>query len=246
MKKIVVIWGAILFFVAFSIPLTGCMKSEEKTPSEQQQKESAPAATIGTTPAPKAATPEPTAITKPPADKKKKSQVQPPKKSTFTQKPVLEDATDKITHKSSKDKESSEDAKAGETGRDGRFISYDNGTVLDTRTNLMWTAKDNESDINWEDARSYCKNYRVGGYTDWRMPTQDELAGLYDAAKTYKSACGEYIHLTQAIRLTCYWVWASETSGSDAASFDFYGGFRYSYPQSYGKVTRVLPVRTVK
>ena len=36
-----------------------------------------------------------------------------------------------------------------EIGRDGRFIAYNNGTVLDTRTNLMWAAKDNGSDINW-------------------------------------------------------------------------------------------------
>jgi len=35
-----------------------------------------------------------------------------------------------------------------ETGRDGRFIAYSNGTVLDTRTNLMWAAKDNGSNIN--------------------------------------------------------------------------------------------------
>jgi len=34
-------------------------------------------------------------------------------------------------------------ATAGETVRDGRFIAYDNGTVLDTSTNLMWAAKDN-------------------------------------------------------------------------------------------------------
>jgi hypothetical protein len=71
-----------------------------------------------------------------------------------------------------------------QTGRDGRFIAYDNGTVLDTSTNLMWAAKDNGSNINWADAES---NYRGGGYTDWRMPTQDELAGLYDGAVTGKN-----------------------------------------------------------
>src|SRR5450759_5331903 len=92
-------------------------------------------------------------------------------------------------------------ATAGETARDGRFIAYDNGTVLDTKTNLMWAAKDNGSDVDWGGAKSYCKNYRGGGYKDWRMPTQDELAGLYDMAKTYLSACGEgvrtvsYTHL---------------------------------------------------
>jgi len=71
----------------------------------------------------------------------------------------------------------------GETARDGRFIAYSNGIVSDTRTNLMWAAKDNGSGINWANAKSYYENYRGGGYTDWRMPTQDELAGLYDAAK---------------------------------------------------------------
>lgn len=30
-----------------------------------------------------------------------------------------------------------------EIANDGRFIAYDNGTVLDTGTNLMWAAKDN-------------------------------------------------------------------------------------------------------
>lgn len=32
---------------------------------------------------------------------------------------------------------------AGEKAKDGRFIAYDNGTVLDTKTNLMWASKDN-------------------------------------------------------------------------------------------------------
>jgi hypothetical protein len=94
---------------------------------------------------------------------------------------------------------------AGEKDRDGRFIAYDNGTVLDTKTSLMWAAKDNGSDINWIDANLYCDNYRGGGYTDWRTPTQDELAGLYDMAKTYKSDCGVTVHLTELIRLTCSW-----------------------------------------
>jgi hypothetical protein len=50
--------------------------------------------------------------------------------------------------------------------RDDRFIAYDNGTVLDTRTNLMWAAKDNGYSLIWADAVFYCENYRGGGYTD--------------------------------------------------------------------------------
>jgi hypothetical protein len=53
---------------------------------------------------------------------------------------------------------------AKEIKRDGRFIAYDDGTVLDTKTKLMWAARDNGSNINWANAKSYCENYRGGGY----------------------------------------------------------------------------------
>jgi hypothetical protein len=134
-----------------------------------------------------------------------------------------------------------------EIGTDGRFIAYDDGTVLDTRKNLMWAAKDNGSDINWQGAKSYCENYRGGGFTDWRMPTQDELAGLYDKNESYKSTCGDDAHLTEFIRLTCYWTWASDTRGSGAACFRFGGGgYRCWGPPSGSIFSRALPVRSVK
>jgi hypothetical protein len=136
-------------------------------------------------------------------------------------------------------------AMATETERDGRFIAYDNGTVLDTKTNLIWAAKDNGNDISHTNAVSYCQNYRGGGYTDWRMPTRDELAGLYDRTKTNKSDCGE-AHLTKLIRVTCDPVLASETRGSEAAVFDFFVGRWYWLKQSTILFQRVLPVRTAK
>jgi hypothetical protein len=142
---------------------------------------------------------------------------------------------------------------ARETARDSRFIAYDNGTVLDTSTNLMWAAKDNGSNINWANAKSYCENYRGGGYTDWRMPTQDELAGLYDAAKTYRSECpglfgggGSDVHLTELISLTCNAPWASETRGSSGGAFEFTVGGRGAAPLSRVTNGRALPVRSGK
>ncbi len=127
-----------------------------------------------------------------------------------------------------------------------RFLDLKDGTVLDTRTNLIWAAKDNGADINWSNAKSYCENYRGGGYSDWRMPTQDELSGLYDSSKSYKATQRSYdVHLTELISLSACCPWASETRGSDAAYFDFNGGGRYWNPQSYGN-DRGLPVRSGK
>ncbi len=140
-------------------------------------------------------------------------------------------------------------ATAGEIGKDGRFITYDNRTVLDTRTNLMWAAKDNGSDINWQNAKSYCENYREGGYTDWRMPTQSELAGLYDANKSRQGACDPInnIHVaTELIDITCFAPWASETNDSYAAYLRFLDGEQALSPKSNSINGRALPVRSSK
>jgi len=132
-----------------------------------------------------------------------------------------------------------------------RFIAYGNGTVLDTQTDLLWAAKDNGSGINWQDAKKYCENYRGGGYSDWRMPTLDELEGLYDADKGYKTDCvdSKYdVHLTELIHLTCGWAWSSETRGSEAGTVNFIlnAGHQFlhqSNPPNY-HLARALPVRS--
>jgi len=133
---------------------------------------------------------------------------------------------------------------------DGRFCKYDNGTVLDTRTGLMWAAKDNGYSINWDDAKRYCENYRGGDYTDWRMPSQDELAGLYDSSNPKQVACSpDKIYLTNLIDLSCVNLWASETNGSDGRACNLsFSGFTdgrrcvWLY-KPLGYWNRALPVR---
>jgi uncharacterized caspase-like protein len=138
---------------------------------------------------------------------------------------------------------------SGETGRDGRFIAYSNGTVMDTSTNLMWAAKDNGKDINWVNAKKYCENYRGGGYTDWRMPTQDELAWLYDAGKSRPGVCNpsRQMHVTtKLIDITCFSLWASKTSGKDAFFCFDIGEREWFVTSGVSSYIRVLPVRTGK
>jgi hypothetical protein len=50
----------------------------------------------------------------------------------------------------------------------------------DPETGLTWTKSDNGSDVDWKQATTYCTNLRQGGYSDWRLPTIDELQGIYD------------------------------------------------------------------
>ena len=138
---------------------------------------------------------------------------------------------------------------AQEKARDGRFIAYNNGTVLDTRTNLMWAAKDNGYEITWQDAKSYCENYGGGKHTDWRMPTMAELEGLYDEDRSRPAPCDKELEIcvaTELIVLTCSRIWASETRGSDAANFGFATGVRHWNAPSYILSRRALPVRSGK
>jgi hypothetical protein len=101
--------------------------------------------------------------------------------------------------------------------------------------------------VNYHIASAKRANYRGGGHTDWRMPTQDELAGLYDSNKSYKATQLDYsVHLTELIQLSTCCPWASETRGSDAAFLGFKYGIRYWTRQPYGNNYRALPVRSGK
>lgn len=141
-------------------------------------------------------------------------------------------------------------SKSAVKAKDGRFIAYEDGTVLDTKTKLMWAAKDNGSDINWNDAKKYCESYRGGGHADWRMPTREELSALFDGAianTTPPSAgCSGGYHITNLINMTCCCAWASDTSDADASNFNFYVGLRGMRYQSFSYNLRALPVRDGK
>ena len=61
-----------------------------------------------------------------------------------------------------------------------RFVNNENGTITDKRTRLMWqriTPYFNGKK-NWHDAKKYCENLVLADYTDWRLPTIDELKNL--------------------------------------------------------------------
>jgi hypothetical protein len=55
-------------------------------------------------------------------------------------------------------------------------------TWTDPATGLMWAKKDNGSNVTWQQADTYCRSLRLAGYSDWRLPTIDELHGIYDSS----------------------------------------------------------------
>jgi len=129
--------------------------------------------------------------------------------------------------------------KDGEIARDGRLIAYNNGTVVDVRTGLMWAQNDNSRDISWSASQRYCENYTGGGYSDWRMPTVEELETLYNPNRKDKK--GNFVSKIMGITECC--VWSSETRGSDGAYFNFRTGRGHHTRKSVSSKGRCLPVR---
>lgn len=140
-----------------------------------------------------------------------------------------------------------------ELRKDGRFIAYDDGTVLDTQTKLMWASTDNGTDIDQQSAKRYCEGYRGAGYKDWRLPTLNELATLCDDIEEAQQSDCRGIHgsildvyVTPLIKLSCVDVWASDMRGSEGMQILFNYCHRTGTPPSRSGFSRALPVRSVK
>jgi len=133
-----------------------------------------------------------------------------------------------------------------EIGREEHFIAYDDGTVLDTKTNLLWASKSSET-MNWDNAKTYIANFKGSGYTDWRMPTQSELESLMDpwlrSPKGFK--------LTKYIDIQACCPWSSEKKKRDPKDqyrgvFDFANGLPYYATRINSVKSPALPVRDTK
>lgn len=131
------------------------------------------------------------------------------------------------------------DSTAAIRKKDGRFTAYWDGTVVDSKTGLMWAAKDNGAGIDKLSAEIFIQYFRAGGYTDWRLPTLNELAGLVEPEKVNKWC----YPLTELIVLTACCPWASDMNDSKTANFDFNYIATSWNPPSYSDRSRALAVR---
>jgi hypothetical protein len=98
---------------------------------------------------------------------------------------------------------------AQEIARDGRFIAYANGIVLDTKVGLEWYVGP-DRDTNWYEAKRWVESLSVAG-GGWRMPTIKELKTLY------QEGVGTH-NMTTLLKTTGGYVWSGATQkGSSSA-----------------------------
>ena len=110
---------------------------------------------------------------------------------------------------------------------------------------FMWTVEDNGQDIDWNNATALCDDLTLGGFSDWGLASIPQLEALYDPAASYVPRDGtNAVHVRSPIRLTTYYVWSSERSGTGSAWYFFFGsGYRNSLQVSNSTNGRVLCVR---
>ena len=117
--------------------------------------------------------------------------------------------------------------------RDGRYVAYANGIVKDTRTGLEWKAG-LDRDMNWYEARSWVRSLNLDG-GGWRMPTIDELKGIYKKRKGTT-----YLLKTSGRR-----IWSGETNSFGSPGFfSTYSCERLWSIPGYSNKVRAFAVRS--
>jgi len=123
-------------------------------------------------------------------------------------------------------------------GFDGRFVAYNNGVVLDTKTDLEWYCE-TERETSWYQAKRWVGSLKVAG-GGWGMPSIRELKTLF---RTEKYAMTPLQKNTSVER-----VWSSNVKGfSTAMFFDFEMGREFFFDKSVTLTRcRALAVRPRK
>ena len=110
-----------------------------------------------------------------------------------------------------------------------RFIVSPDTVVTDTRSGLQ-RAPDPNRMMGWNQARKYARSLKLGGFSDWRMPTRAELRSLDDIDSTFP--------------LNDCCVWTAEAKDNQKAWY--YNVYRHFDDTAYihNNSYRVLAVRT--
>jgi hypothetical protein len=104
----------------------------------------------------------------------------------------------------------------------------------------MWQQADDGVTRTWDNAVGYCQDLELGGYTDWRMPSRQELLSIVDYGR-YNPAINP-IFSCSSQKYWKYWTASANAHRLEYVwSVSFDGGHSYYY---YKNITdRVRCVR---
>lgn len=102
--------------------------------------------------------------------------------------------------------------------------------VVDQATGLMWQQSGSSEKVNWAEAKTHIQQLNqsgYAGYTDWRLPTVEELASLLEFEQINGNA-----YVDSVFDATLDFCWSADTvADSDAAwAVAFHSGHVYFDP----------------
>jgi hypothetical protein len=89
-----------------------------------------------------------------------------------------------------------------------RLMDNADGTVTDHSTDLMWQQAGSASFLTFKDAEHYIRNLNqsiYAGYSDWRLPTIEELASLITSTKSAQN-----LHINHIFSNTQRYCWSAD------------------------------------
>ena len=113
------------------------------------------------------------------------------------------------------------------------------GTVTDHATGLMWQQSGSDNFMAYKDAEAYAEERnkeKFAGYSDWRLPTMDELLSLMEPAKQSDGLFIDPIFDRQQ-----RWCWSSDKRAGGGVWLVLFsnGNVNWSY-ESYGSIVRLV------
>ena len=84
------------------------------------------------------------------------------------------------------------------------YVDNGDGTISDTRSNLMWKQDDSFKEfgygINWFEAQDYCEmlnEKQFAGYDDWRLPSGEEAKSVFSFTQSNTDKDGAETHISE-------------------------------------------------
>ncbi|NIP99578.1 MAG: DUF1566 domain-containing protein [Nitrospinaceae bacterium] len=136
-----------------------------------------------------------------------------------------------------------------------KFIDNGDGTVTDSRNNLMWAKSDTWVElgklVTWWQAQDYVQelnNRKFAGHSNWRIPNGQEVRELFHPEFSNTDMEGCEIHLDPVFTPGCgYTSWTTETRGAKAAmGYDFREDYEFWLArENEGFPSGLRPVRSI-
>jgi len=116
-----------------------------------------------------------------------------------------------------------------------RFIDNGDGTITDTRYNMMWLKQDSYQAkgkwCTWKGANKFTQKLndeKFAGFDDWRLPKKTEARNLYEHESKNTDFNGDIIHIDLKFPEGCgFTYWCEEESGINAMAYNFYSDRAY-------------------